>query len=203
MSKKKEGSISVEASNKQKKKGRLDGMLDAMNKRSDPLTTHKVATEYFSSFRTERNITKPQIGEQKQPVTTDTTAVGSAVTTPVATAVIDDRDHVSEPKSDSLTDTHSGSENKVYNVIRQQLLNSGSKEIRIGLTRLKELTGLSDKTIRVAIKSLEKKKSIEIIDVSKGVYGRKYSLPKPQDVLRKRLELGMRIDPVSKHILPR
>ncbi|MHA2217085.1 MAG: hypothetical protein ACXACY_14190 [Candidatus Hodarchaeales archaeon] len=199
MNKKKEDNTSAEASNKQKKKGRLDGMLEAMNKRSDPLTTHRVATEYFSSFRSERNITKPQISEQIQPVNEDTTAVSSAVTT----AVTDQSADKKSLKLDSLSITHTNSENKVYNAIKNELLNSASEEIRIGLTRLKELTGLSDKTIRVAIKSLEKKRSLVITESSKGVYGRKYFLPSPPDVIQKRLELGIKIDQTSKHILPR
>ena len=83
MNKNKEDNISAEASEKQKKKGRLDGMLEAMNKRSDPLTTHKVATEYFSSFRAERNILNPQKKEQPTPNKGLVTAVGAAVTTAV------------------------------------------------------------------------------------------------------------------------
>jgi hypothetical protein len=207
MNKKKEDNTSAEASDKQKKKGRLDGMLEAMNKRSDPLTTHKVATEYFSSFRSERNITIPQISEQIQPVNDNTTAVSTevdtSVTTPVTTAVIADPTDLTKSTSNSLDATHTSSENKVYNVIKQQLINSGSEEIRIGLTKLKELTRLSDKTIRVAIKSLENKQSIIIKDGSKGIYGRKYFLPNPPDVIKKRLELEIQIDTVSKHVLPR
>ncbi len=198
MSKKKEDSTSAEASNKQKKKGRLDGMLDAMNKRSDPLSTHKVATDYFSSFRSERNIPKPQINEQIQPVTDVTTAVDTGVVTAVPRK--DKTGNSSE--QNILSSTHSGSENKVYNAIKDELLNSGSEEIRIGVTRFKELTGLSDKTIRVAIKSLEKKRSIVIRDGSKGIYGRMYNLPDPSHVIEIRTEHGIKIDAVSKHILP-
>lgn len=201
MNKKKEDNTSAEASNKQKK-GRLDGMLEAMNKRSDPLTTHKVATDYFSSFRSERNISKPQINKQTQPFTNYTTAAGSAVTTPVSTAVITKR-NTQLSKSDILDNSHSNSEAKVYTSIKQELINGGSEEIRIGLTRLKELTGLSDKTIRVAIKSLEQKRSIVIRDSSQGIYGRKYFLPNPQDIIKQRIELGIQIDTVSKRILPR
>ena len=207
MNKKKEDNISAEASEKQKKKGRLDGMLESMNKRSDPLTTHKVATEYFSSFRSERNITKPQISEQIQPVGDHATAVSStvdtAVTTPVTTAVIDNLNGLSETATGGLDSTHTSSENKVYSVIKQELINNGSEEIRIGLTRLKKLTSLSDKTIRVAIKSLENKQSIVIKESSKGIYGRKYFLPDPTDVIKSRLESGIVIDKTSKHVLPR
>jgi len=207
MNKKKEDNTSAEASDKQKKKGRLDGMLEAMNKRSDPLTTHKVATEYFNSFRSERNITNTQISEQDVRVSNNTTAVGSAVSTvvpaPVATAVFNNSNDFPESTSEGLGATHTSSENKVYNAIKQQLRHNGSEEIRIGLTKLKEFTGLSDKTIRVAIKSLEIKKSIIIKDVSRGIYGRKYSLLSPADVIKRRIELGIEIDKTSKHVLPR
>jgi len=42
---------------------------------------------------------------------------------------------------------------RVYSAIKEQLIGNGTEEIRIGLTKLKALTGLSDKTIRVSIKS--------------------------------------------------
>ena len=203
MNKKKEDNISAEASEKQKKKGRLDGMLEAMNKRSDPLTTHKVATEYFRSFRTERNIFNPQTKEQPTAYKSLVTAVTTGANTTVPTAVVNKKSdlHISQP--DSLDATHSNSEVRVYNAIKEQLIGNGTEEIRIGLTKLKALTGLSDKTIRVSIKSLEIKKSIIIKDSSMGIYGRKYFLPTPSDVIKTRLELGIEIDKISKHLIPR
>ncbi len=199
MNKKKADNTSVEVSSKQKKKGRLDGMLESMNKRSDPLTTHKVATKYFSSFRSERNIDKPQISEQIQEATRKPTAVP----TMVDTAVIKNNASTKPIEKNSLSATHTNSENKIYNAIKNELITSGSQEIRMGITRIRELTGLSDKTIRVAIKSLENKKSIVITKPSKGVYGRQYFLPSSSDVEKKRLEDGIHIDWVSKHIIPR
>ena len=207
MNKKKEDNISAEASEKQKKKGRLDGMLEAMNKRSDPLTTHKVATEYFSSFRSERNILNPQIKEKTTQNKGYNTAVGTAVTTgvstKVSTAVFSKKSDPQISKPYSLDATHSNSEVRVYSAIKEQLIRNGAEEIRIGLTKLKALTGLSDKTIRVSIKSLEIKKSIIIKDSSMGIYGRKYFLPNPSDVIKTRLELGIEIDTISKHLIPR
>lgn len=207
MNKNKEDNISAEASEKQKKKGRLDGMLEAMNKRSDPLTTHKVATEYFSSFRAERNILNPQNKEQSTPNKGQDTAVGAAVTTgantTVPTGVGNKKSDLQISIPDSLDATHSNSEVRVYSAIKEQLIRNGTEEIRIGLTKLKALTGLSDKTIRVSIKSLEMKKSIIIKDRSMGIYGRNYFLPNPLDVVKTRLELGIEIDKISKHIIPR
>ncbi len=207
MNKKKEDNISAEASEKQKKKGRLDGMLEAMNKRSDPLTTHKVATEYFSSFRSERNILNPQTKEQPTPYKSLVTAVDTAVTTgantTVPTAVFNKKSDLQISQQDSLDATHSNSEARVYSAIKEQLIKNRTEEIRIGLTKLKALTGLSDKTIRVSIKSLEMKKSIIIKDSSMGIYGRKYFLPNPSDVIKTRLALGIEIDKISKHLIPR
>ncbi len=199
MNKKKEDNISAEASEKQKKKGRLDGMLEAMNKRSDPLTTHKVATEYFRSFRSERNILNPHTDQG----TAVDTAVSTGAITTVTTAVGSKKDDLIISKPDSLDATHSNSEARVYSAIREQLIGNGTEEIRIGLTKLKVLTGLSDKTIRVSIKSLEIKKSIIIKDRSMGIYGRNYFLPNPSDVIKTRLELGIEIDKISKHLIPR
>lgn len=203
MNKKKEDNISAEASEKQKKKGRLDGMLEAMNKRSDPLTTHKVATEYFRSFRSERNILNPQTKEQPTAYKSLVTAVTTGANTTVPTAVVNKKSDLQISQPDSLDATHSNSEVRVYSAIKEQLIGNGTEEIRIGLTKLKALTGLSDKTIRVSIKSLETKKSIIIKDSSMGIYGRKYFLPNPSDVIKTRLELGIEIDKISKHLIPR
>lgn len=203
MNKKKEDNISAEASEKQKKKGRLDGMLEAMNKRSDPLTTHKVATEYFRSFRSERNISNPQTKEQPTAYKSLVTAVNTGANTTVPTAVVNKKSDLQLSQPDSLDATHSNSEVRVYSAIKEQLIGNGTEEIRIGLTKLKALTGLSDKTIRVSIKSLEMKKSIIIKDSSMGIYGRKYFLPNPSEVIKTRLELGIEIDKISKHLLPR
>lgn len=203
MNKKKEDNISAEASEKQKKKGRLDGMLEAMNKRSDPLTTHKVATEYFRSFRSERNIFNPQTKEQPTAYKSLVTAVTTGANTTVPTAVVNKKSDLQISQPDSLDATHSNSEVRVYSAIKEQLIGNGTEEIRIGLTKLKALTGLSDKTIRVSIKSLETKKSIIIKDSSMGIYGRKYFLPNPSDVIKTRLELGIEIDKISKHLIPR
>ena len=182
-------------------------MIESMNKRSDPLTTHKVATKYFSSFRSERNIDKPQLSEHIQGVTKHPTAVDSAVTTAVHTKVdtaVTNKNITTKPiEQNSLSATHTNSENKIYNAIKSELIKSGSQEVRIGITRIRELTGLSDKTIRVAIKSLEHKKSIVITKPSQGVYGRQYFLPESSEVVKERLEHGVQIDWASKHILPR
>jgi hypothetical protein len=37
-------------------KNRLDGMLEAVEKRSDPVKAHKIATEHFKAFRSERGL---------------------------------------------------------------------------------------------------------------------------------------------------
>lgn len=199
MNKNKEETTLAEASDKQmKKKGRLDGMLESMDKRSDPVTTHRVATEYFQSFRDQRNINKYEEKlEDKIP---------TAVTTGVGTAVVDDTqlkntiNHIVTGEGYNTVLTHNKSETKVYNAIKYELEKNNVKEMRIGLKKLQKLTGLSDKTIRVSTHSLEKKKSIIIVESSKGIYGRKFFLPRLKDVLKERLLEGIEIDKVTKTI---
>jgi len=56
--KKSQESTSVGAIEKKKviQKNRLDGMLEAIEKRSDPVKVHQIATEYFKAFRSERGL---------------------------------------------------------------------------------------------------------------------------------------------------
>lgn len=202
MNKKKEDNTSVEVSKKQRKKGRLDGMLDAMNKRSDPLTTHKVATKYFSTFRSERHLLNnhQQSDNSKSDMNHDTT-VPSPVATAIPTVNKTNIGNALDDINNTLYMSHSISENKVYKAIKKELVDNGVDEIRVGLKRLRELTKLSDKTIRIAIKSLDSKNSIIIRDNSKGVYGRLYHLPDTSTVIENRNKNGIYIDPTTKHIL--
>lgn len=202
MNKKKEDNTSVEVSKKQKKKGRLDGMLDAMNKRSDPITTHKVATKYFSSFRSERHLINQNQGSDTNiPDTDNDTAVSIPVPIAVDTAIRTNIEDTPHNISNTLYLSHSTSENKVYNALKKELVDNGVEEIRVGIKRLKELTKLSDKTIRIAIKSLNSKNSIVIKDRSKGIYGRMYYLPDLSTVMENRNKNKIKIDPTTKHII--
>jgi len=195
MNKNKEETTLAEASKKQKKKkSRLDGMLESMDKRSDPITTHKVATEYFQTFRDQRNINKYKKRLEDKVVT----AVATAVSYDVQSE--DTLNPIMTGEEYNTMLAHNKSEIKVYNAIKYELETNNVKEMRIGLKELQQLTGLSDKTIRVSTHSLEKKKSIIIVESSKGIYGRKFFLPSLHDVLKQRVLEGIEIDKVTKAI---
>ena len=75
------------------------------------------------------------------------------------------------------------------------------QELRFGLTELKEKTGLSDKTIRNSIHSLEKKLSIQIVEPSLGVYGRKIRVFDPAEIEENRKKAKLAIDSTTKKII--
>lgn len=127
----------------------------------------------------------------------------SAVSSPVATAVNNtDRKRWREQSGFEYLDaTHSSSEAKVYSVMYRECSKEGTTERRFGLKELRIKTGLSDKTIRMAIHSLEQKLSIKTIEKSWGIYGRKFRVFTPKEILAARREAGIRIDPATKKII--
>lgn len=100
-----------------------------------------------------------------------------------------------------LDATHSSSEAKVYSVMYRECLYRKVTEYRFGLKELRAKTGLSDKTLRVAIHNLEAKLSIGTVEGSMGVYGRKFRIFHPREIINFRRERGMTIDPVTKKIV--
>ncbi len=191
---------------KPESKGRLSSMIESMQKRSSPVNAHKVATKYFEDFRKERSIP-----DSKEPPK-DTTAVDTGVTTTessaVTTAVGKRPGKTSAPKTQnktsqakSLDDSHTLSESKVYWSMRRDCDSKKSPQLRFGLKDLKEKTGLSDKTIRNAIHSLEQKLSIKVVEPSLGVYGRKIKVFNPDEVSRQRKKAGLIIDSTTKKIV--
>ena len=195
-------------------KGRLSSMLESMQKRSSPVNAHKVATKYFDDFRKERGIST----SKKPPKDTTAvdagviTAVNNTVSTAVDNAVVTavgKKPHKSTSfkaqnktiGSKNLDDSHSLSESRVYWTIYNECIARKSKKLRFGLKELKEKTGLSDKTIRVAIHSLEKKLSIEVVEPSLGVYGRMIQVFEPDEVASNRKKAGLIIDLVTKKII--
>ena len=62
--------------------------------------------------------------------------------------------------------------------------------LRLGLKELRELTGLSDKTVRVAVHSLEKKLALRVVESSLGIYGRKFFVLSPGEVIEERIKVG-------------
>ena len=201
---------------KPENKGRLSSMLESMQKRSSPLNAHKVATKYFDDFRKERGIStskkpsKDTTAVDTGVITAERNAVSTAVATALSTAV-DKEPHKSTSfkaqnntiGSKILDDSHSLSESRVYWTIYSECIDRKSKKLRFGLKELKEKTGLSDKTIRVTIHSLEKKLSIEVVEPSLGIYGRMIRVFEPEEIVSNRKKAGLIIDSVTKKIVDR
>jgi hypothetical protein len=199
---------------KPENKGRLSSMLESMQKRSSPLNAHKVATKYFDDFRKERGIStskeppKDTIAVTTGVITAERSAVSTAVDSAVVTAIAKEPRKSTSSKaqnktigSKNLEDSHSLSESRVYWTIYNECVGRKSKKLRFGLKELKEKTGLSDKTIRVTIHSLEKKLSIEIVEPSLGIYGRMIQVFEPEEVASNRKKAGLMIDTVTKKIV--
>jgi len=210
--KKKEEDISSETPREKKspKSGRLSDMIESMQKRGSPLNAHRVATRYFDSFRKERHIPAGAANDEpaadaasvpeREPKNDLITAVDSAVK-------INEKRKPQVPGTDpkpadleELNNTFTPSESKVYGAIYKKSVEQKSPTLRLGLKDLREITGLSDKTVRVAVHSLEKKLSLRVVEPSLGVYGRKFYVPGPGEVLRERRKAGLEIDPTTKRI---
>jgi len=197
---------------KPENKERLSSMLESMRKRSSPVNAHKVATKYFDDFRKERVISTSK-EPPKDTTAVDTgviTAESNAVSTAVVTAIEEKPRKSTSFKaqnktigSKNLDDSHSLSESRVYWTIYNECIGKKSKKLRFGLKELKAKTGLSDKTIRVTIHSLEKKLSIEVVEPSLGVYGRMIQVFEPEEVTSNRKKAGLIIDSVTKKIIDR
>lgn len=216
MKKMKEDATSAGTPKKKKpeNKGRLSSMLESMQERSSPVNAHKVATKYFDDFKKDRSISSTK-ETSKTPTAVDTgvstaesspvdTAVSSAVTTAVdqkAKKPSPSKSHnkISQPKI--LEDSHTLSESKVYFFMKEETSKKKSPQLRFGLKELKEKTGLSDKTIRNAIHSLEEKLSIKVVEPSLGVYGRKIHVFEPEEISNNRKKMGLVIDSTTKRII--
>ena len=209
--KKKEESTSSETP-KKKHHGseRLSSMIESMQKRGSPVNAHKVATKYFDSFRKERNI--PAGADRESPKEQSPTAVESVEYSAVNTAVASTADQKASEKKTSkkaekritgqnnLDETLSPSEAKIYRAILEFCTQKETDSYRFGLKMLKEITGLSDKTIRNSIHSLEDKMCIRVIEPSVGIYGRKIRVSSPKEVIEQRMKAGMEIDPTTKMV---
>ena len=102
-----------------------------------------------------------------------------------------------------LDATHTASEQRVYSLMYRETISKGTRERHYGPKELCAKTGIrSDRTIRLAVRGLVQKFSIEI--VSHGAYfpqGPRYRVIEPKEVLRRRRVAGMEIDPQTKKIL--
>jgi hypothetical protein len=184
--------------------GRLTGMLESMQKRSSPINAHKVATKYFNDFKKERQI--PAVEPKGGRDTAVDIGESNAVTTAVDSAVISSKQKPSlkkekESKVSDVDNLLSKSENRVYSVMREECTRRKTNTHRFGLKALKEGTGLSDKTIRVAIHSLEEKMNIQVEEPSLGIYGRKFRIMTLDEVLKGRDGAGLKIDPTTKKVI--
>jgi len=216
MKKTKEDATSAGTPKKKKpeNKGRLSSMLESMQKRSSPVKAHKVATKYFDDFKKDRSITSIKETQKETTavdtvvVTAESSALGTAVDSAVITAVdqkakkpssAKPQNKISQPEI--LEDSHTPSESKVYLFMKEETSKKKSSQLRFGLKELKEKTGLSDKTIRNAIHSLEEKLSIKVVEPSLGIYGRKIRVFEPEEVSRNRKNAGLIIDSTTKRII--
>jgi len=210
--KKKEEDISSGTPKKKKppKSDRLSDMIESMEQRGSPLNAHRVATRYFDSFRRERNIPEEASGDEPAEDTTQApdTGLGTDVITAVDSAVKKrERKRPSpvgtEVKSADLKDLEDGftpSESRVYGAMYRKSVEKKAPTLRLGLKELRELTGLSDKTVRVAVHSLEKKLALKVVESSLGVYGRKFFILSPGEIAEERQKAGLEIDPTTKKL---
>lgn len=186
-------------------------MIESMQKRGSPVNAHKVATKYFEGFKKERNIPIER-GVGDVPASDDTAVAnvkGNEVITAVPTAVDrksrgkappGKRTKETEPFED-LDSTLTPSESSVYRAMYGACEGKKTDSARFGLKELRELTGLSDKTVRVAIHSLERKLCVKVLEPSEGIYGRKFLVSGPSEIVTERIKAGLEIDPTTKKIL--
>ena len=211
--KKKEEGTSSETPRGKKPSGsdRLSGMIESMQKRGSPMNAHRVATRYFDSFRRERNIPAEAVEDEPAedispaadsgPDTTIITAVDSAVKKKERKRPSPAEPGVKPADLKDLDDSLTPSESRVYRAIYNKSIEKKAPTLRLGLKELRELTGLSDKTVRVAVHSLEKKLTLRVVESSIGVYGRKFRVLTPEEVLKERQKAGLEIDPTTKRAL--
>ena len=208
MKKTKEDATSAGTPKKKKpeNKGRLSSMLESMQKRSSPVNAHKVATKYFDDFKKDRSISSDK--ETANIATAVDTGVITEVSSAVTTAVEKKTKNPPSSKKQNqvsgnkiLENSHTDSESEVYFVMSRETGLKKSPQLRFGLKELKEKTGLSDKTIRNAVHSLEEKLSIKVVEPSLGVYGRKIHVFPPEEISLNRKKAGLVIDSTTKKIV--
>ena len=184
-------------------------MIESMQKRGSPMSAHRVATRYFESFRRERNIQEEPAGPVGEAPDGAPGLADAVVITAVDSAVKKRERKTPSPadqgvKSIELKDLEynfTPSESRVYGAIYKKSLEKKAPALRLGLKELRELTGLSDKTVRVAVHSLEKKLALRVVESSLGIYGRKFFVLSPGEVLKERLRAGLEIDPTTKKVI--
>jgi len=180
-------------------------MLEAIEKRSDPVKVHKIATEYFKAFRSERGLiedeklhkgTKNDLKSPSEELEKREIQKHSE-STPVINAK--KKNDTIEP----LDATHTSSEARVYSVMYRETISMGTNSQYIGIKRLMTLTGIrGDHTVRRAIDGLIQKMSIEIVDANYGnPIGPRYRVFSPKEIIERRKKSRIEIDPQTKKIV--
>ena len=148
-------------------------------------------------------VTTPARAPVVTPVATPVvTPADTGVTTPVDNNIETQR----EPGRTSpqyLDATHTASEQRVYSIMYRETVSRGVRERHFGPKELCEKTGIrSDRTIRTALDGLIEKLSIEIVSHFNGSpLGPRYRVFEPREIVGRRKDAGIEIDPQSKKLL--
>jgi len=192
-------------------------MTDPKEKSRPAVPTRTPKKKTQGIFDNLRKLPQPHPVEEilgLSPITPDIKEVNAppitTVTTPVATTVIDGKtgaalsappDRPSLPQY--LDATHTGSEQRVYSVMYRETISKSVRERHFGPKELCERTGIrSDKTVRMAVRGLVQKLSIEVL--SHNSYypmGPRYRVYEPREVTKRRKAAGIVIDPQTKKII--
>jgi hypothetical protein len=136
------------------------------------------------------------------PVKLISTGVATIASTGVSTPVDATVTTKSSNQSQYLDATHTASEQRIYSVMYRETISKGIRERHYGPSELCKKTGIrSDKTVRMAVRGLCRKLSVEVI--SHGAYfpqGPRYRIYEPKDIVRRRKLAGIEIDPQTKQI---
>lgn len=147
------------------------------------------------------------------PLTPPITALNAAVTTPVSRSVLGEMQTASrKPRTELpfgkagetyIDATHRASEQQIYSVMYRETISKGVSERFFGTSELMRKTGIrSDKTVRTALRGLREKLSIEIVSFTYGnPLGPRYHIFGPKEILQRRRDAGIAIDPQSKQII--
>lgn len=113
-----------------------------------------------------------------------------------------------EPSSEvfvSVDATHTASEKIVYSHMYRETVSKGRLEGHFGPALLMKLSGIrSRNTVHKALYGLIEKLSVEKVAESQGnPFGPRYRVYGPQEILRRRKDAGMVIDPQTKRITER
>lgn len=132
----------------------------------------------------------------------------SSPTTKKQRRAIKPSDETEEPSSEvfvSVDATHTASEKIVYSHMYRETISKGRLEGHFGPALLIKLSGIrSRNTVHKALYGLIEKLSVEKVAESHGnPFGPRYRVYGPQEILRRRKDAGMVIDPQTKRITGR